>query len=187
MNCLKGKAQGRNLRIWNPEPQLLRFKLRFKPRRFRSEPSANPIGVFAIDAAASTGLFCGGLSPRRRRFNILRIGGGDMKSYRTLVLKYRVEKLPPEAAEKVAQLLKAQVEFRRWAWEWARSGGKTPEQRPLKYFAEKFIHAARAFDWLRSHVVKHGFRPPLVFDAQLRLDNERCQLWRLCRLAETGG
>jgi len=95
-----------------------------------------------------------------------------MKSYRTLVLKYRVEKLPPEA---VAQLLKVQQEFRRWAEEWARSGGKTPlpEQRPLKYFAEKFIHAARALDWLRSHVVKHGFRPPLVFDAQLRLNSER--------------
>jgi len=95
-----------------------------------------------------------------------------MKSYRTLVLKYRVEKLPPEA---VAQLLKIQQEFRQWAWEWARSGGKTPlpEQRPLKYFAVKFIYAARAFDWLRSHVVKHGFRPPLVFDAQLRLNSER--------------
>jgi len=98
-----------------------------------------------------------------------------MRSYRTLVLKYPLEKLQPETAEKVAQLLKVQEEFRRWAWEWARSGGKAPlpEQRPLKYFAEKFIHAARAFDWLRSHVVKHGFRPPLVFDAQLRLDNER--------------
>ena len=48
-----------------------------------------------------------------------------------------------------------------------------PEQRPLKYFAEKFIHAARALDWLRVHVVKHGFRPPLAFNTQLRLDNER--------------
>jgi len=98
-----------------------------------------------------------------------------MRSYRTLVLKYRVEKLQPEAAEKVAQLLKAQQEFRRWAWEWARSGGKAekPEQRPLKYFAEKFLHAAGALDWLREHVIKHGFRPPLVFNAQLRLGGER--------------
>ena len=48
-----------------------------------------------------------------------------------------------------------------------------PEQNPLKYFAEKFIHAARALDWLRVHVVKHGFRPPLAFNTQLRLDNER--------------
>jgi len=91
------------------------------------------------------------------------------------LLKYPLEKLQPEAAEKIAQLLKVQQEFRRWAEEWARSGGKapTPEQRPLKYFAKKFIHAARAFDWLREHVVKHGFRLPLVFDAQLRLNNER--------------
>ena len=98
-----------------------------------------------------------------------------MRSYRTLVLKYRVEKLQPETAEKVAQLLKVQQEFRQWAEEWARSGGKAPmpEQRPLKYFAEKFIYAAGAFDWLRSRVVKHGFRPPLVFNAQLRLGNEK--------------
>ena len=98
-----------------------------------------------------------------------------MRSYRTLVLKYPLEKLQPEAAEKVAQLLKVQQEFRRWAEEWARSGGKTPlpEQRPLKYFAKEFIHAAGALEWLREHVVKHGFKPPLVFSAQLRLTNER--------------
>jgi len=96
-----------------------------------------------------------------------------MKTYRTLVLKYRVEKLPPEAAEKIAQLLKIQQEFRRWAEEWARSGGKTPEQRPLKYFANEFIHAARALEWLKDRVIKRGLRPPLVFDAQLRLDSER--------------
>ena len=48
-----------------------------------------------------------------------------------------------------------------------------PERNPLKYFAEKYIHAARALDWLRVHVVKHGFRPPLAFNTQLRLDNER--------------
>jgi len=91
------------------------------------------------------------------------------------LLKYPLEKLQPETAEKIAQLLKIQQEFRRWAWEWARSGGKTPapEQRPLKYFAEKFLHAASALSWLREQTVKHGFRPPLVFDAQLRLDNEK--------------
>jgi len=43
LNCLKGKAQDERLRIPNPEPQLLKLK----PRRFRSELSANPIGVFA--------------------------------------------------------------------------------------------------------------------------------------------
>ena len=96
-----------------------------------------------------------------------------MKSYRTLLLKHRVEKLQPETAEKVAQLLKVQQEFRRWAEEWTKSGGETPlpEQRPLKYFAEKFIHTAGALEWLKDRVIKRGFRPPLVFDAQLRLDN----------------
>jgi len=91
------------------------------------------------------------------------------------LLKYRIERLPPEAAEKVAQLLKAQVEFRRWAEERARSGGRAPlpEQRPLKRFANEFIHAAGALEWLREHVIKHGFKPPLVFDAQLRLGDER--------------
>jgi len=95
-----------------------------------------------------------------------------MKTYRTLVLKYPLEKLPPET---VVQLLKIQQEFRRWAEEWARSGGKAekPEQNPLKYFAEKFLQAARALEWLREHVIKHGFRPPLAFNAQLRLNSER--------------
>jgi len=95
-----------------------------------------------------------------------------MKSYRTLVLKYPLERLPPET---VVQLLKAQEEFRRWAKEWARSGGKTPapEQRPLKYFAKEFLQAAKALEWLREHVIKHGFKPPLVFNAQLRINNER--------------
>jgi len=97
------------------------------------------------------------------------------RAYRTLVLKYPLEKLQPETAEKVAQLLKVQEEFRRWAWEWARSGGKTPlpEQRPLKYFAKEFLHAAKALEWLKDRVIRHGLKPPLVFDAQLRLDNER--------------
>jgi Transposase and inactivated derivatives len=110
------------------------------------------------------------------RFNILRIGGGDMgRAYRTLLLKYPLEKLPPETVEKIAQLLKIQEEFRRWAWEWAKSGGKAekPEQRPLKYFAKEFIHAARALEWLKDRVIKRGLRPPLVFDAQLRLNSEK--------------
>jgi len=94
-----------------------------------------------------------------------------MRSYRTLLLKYPLEKLQPEAAEKIAQLLKIQQEFRRWAEEWARSGGKAPG--PLKYFAKEFIHAAGALEWLKEQTVKRGFKPPLVFDAQLRLNSER--------------
>ena len=95
-----------------------------------------------------------------------------MKTYRTLLLKYPLEKLQPEA---VVQLLKAQQEFRRWAEEWARSNENTPlpEQRPLKYFAKEFLPAANALDWLKEQTVKRGFKPPLVFNAQLRLDNER--------------
>jgi len=92
-----------------------------------------------------------------------------------MLLKYRIEKLAPKTAVKIAQLLKVQQEFHKWAEEWARSGGKTPtpEQRPLKYFAKEFLQAAGALEWLRGHVIKRGFKPPLVFDAQLRLDNER--------------
>jgi len=95
-----------------------------------------------------------------------------MKTYRTLVLKYPLEKLQPEA---VVQLLKAQQEFRRWAEEWAKSGGKAekPTHKPLKYFAREFHQAAGALEWLRGHVIKRGFKPPLVFNAQLRLDDER--------------
>ena len=95
-----------------------------------------------------------------------------MRSYRTLLLKYPLEKLQPEA---VAQLLKVQEEFRRWAEEWARSGGKTPApgQNPLKYFAEKFIYAAWALDWLKDRMIRHGLKPPLMFNAQLRPNSER--------------
>ena len=108
-------------------------------------------------------------SPRAAHFYILPIR--DMKTYRTLVLKYRVEKLQPEAAEKVAQLPKAQVEFRRWAEEWARSNGKTPlpEQRPLKYFAVEFLHAA-------------GVRRPAAAGQRTRREQRRSR-----RPAETGG
>ena len=55
------------------------------------------------------------------------------------------------------------------------SGGKAekPMQNPLKYFANEFIHAASALDWLRERVIKRGLRLSLVFDAQLRLGGER--------------
>jgi len=99
-------------------------------------------------------------------------------AYRTLVLRYDLSRLPPNVAEKVPALLKVQEEFRRWATEWALSGGKEsmPERSPLKYFAKVFLHAGRTLDWLYG--VKNGvkpkrLRPPLVFDAQLRLGNEK--------------
>ena len=100
------------------------------------------------------------------------------KTYRTLVLKYDVSKLPPEEAGKIPALLKVQEEFRNWATEWAKSGGSLhPPERRLKYFAERFIHAAKALDWLKE-IKKSGIevkklRPPLFFDIQLRLNDEK--------------
>jgi hypothetical protein len=100
------------------------------------------------------------------------------KVYRALVLKYNLLRLPPEVAEKIPALLRVQEEFRKWAAEWAKSGGSLPPpERPLKYFAEEFLHAAKAFDWLRE-IKKNGMevrgtKPPLIFDAQLRLGGER--------------
>jgi len=79
------------------------------------------------------------------------------KTYRTLVLKYDVSKLPPEVASKIPALLKVQEEFRNWATEWAKSGGSLhpPERNPMKYFAEEFLHAGNALDWLRE-IKKNG-------------------------------
>jgi len=101
-----------------------------------------------------------------------------MGNYRILVLKYDLLRLP-EVAEKVSALLRVQEEFRRWADGWAKSGGKEPppERNPLKYFAERFIHGAKSLDWLKG-LKKNGTevrdaRPPLIFDAQLRLNNEK--------------
>ena len=97
-------------------------------------------------------------------------------AYRTLVLKYNLLRLPPEDAGKVSALLKIQEEFSRWATEWALSGGRAPPPRnnPLKYFAHRFLYASRALDWLMKKSVEvRKMRPPLVFDAQLRLSKER--------------
>jgi putative transposase len=94
-----------------------------------------------------------------------------MESYRTLVLKYDLLRLPPEVAEKIPMLLKVQEEFRRWATEWALSGGSLslPEHNPLKYFAMKFLHVNKTLDWFKG-LKKNGIemkkmRPPLVFNA----------------------
>jgi putative transposase len=97
-------------------------------------------------------------------------------AYRTLLLSYNMRLLPPETAEKVSAFLKVQEEFRRWAEEWLRGEAEKPERNPLKYFTDEFLHAGKALDWL--HNVKNDakpkrLRPPLVFNAQLRLDKER--------------
>jgi len=100
-------------------------------------------------------------------------------AYRTLVLKYDLLRLPPEVAGKVSALLKVQEEFRRWATEWAKSGGSLPppEHNPLKYFANEFLYVDGMLYWLKS-LKKNGIevkklRPPLIFDAYFRLKNER--------------
>jgi putative transposase len=100
-------------------------------------------------------------------------------AYKTLLLSYDLLRLPLDAAEKVSALLKVQEEFRRWATEWAKSGGSLPlpEHNPLKYFAEKFLHANKTLDWFKG-LKKNGIevrkvKPSLVFNAQLRLNNEK--------------
>ena len=87
-------------------------------------------------------------------------------AYRTLVLKYDLLRLPPEVAEKIPKFLKMQEEFRRWAAEWAKSGGREPPPEHIKYFA-KIMY------WLKKNAKVKKMRPPLTFDAQLRLKNER--------------
>jgi putative transposase len=101
------------------------------------------------------------------------------KVYRALVLKYNLLRLPPEEGEKIPALLRVQEKFRKWAAEWAKSGGSLPppERHPLKYFAEEFLHAGNALDWLKglkkNGIEVRGTRPPLIFDAQLRSGKER--------------
>jgi len=100
-----------------------------------------------------------------------------MGKYRALVLKYNLLRLPPEVAEKIPALLRVQEEFRKWAAEWAKSGGSLPPpERPLKYFAEEFLHAGNALGLKglkKNGIEVRGARPPLIFDAQLRLSKER--------------
>jgi hypothetical protein len=115
------------------------------------------------------------------------------KVYRALVLKYNLLRLPPEEGEKIPALIRVQEEFRKWAAEWAKSGGKEPppERNPLKYFAEEFLHAGNALDWLKglkkNGIEVRGARPPLIFDAQLRSGKERDGGRRFCRYTEEGG
>ncbi len=115
------------------------------------------------------------------RINIWEAEGRNMGKnvYRTLVLKYDLLRLPPEVAGKIPVLLWVQEEFRRWAAEWAKSGGSLslPERNPLKYFAERFIRGDNALEQLReikkNGIEVRGAKPPLIFDAQLRLGGER--------------
>ena len=95
-------------------------------------------------------------------------------AYRTLLLKFSLL----DVDEKVSALLKVQEEFRRWATRWALDKNMPlPEHKPLKYFATWFIYGGGMLDWLKN-LRKNGvkvkkMRPPLVFNAQLRLGKER--------------
>jgi len=96
--------------------------------------------------------------------------------YRTLVLRYSLLRLPPEAAEKISAFLKVQEEIRRWVAEWVKSGGSLPlpERNPLKYLAAEFLYARRSLDWLYGVNAKpKKLRTPLIFNAWMRLKNER--------------
>ena len=93
-----------------------------------------------------------------------------MKVYRTLLVRRKVGEIPPE---QLAQFIKVQEEFRRWATEWYKSGGKTPmpEGNPLKYFAKELKHAAKI--WPTNGLKNGVWKVPLPFDTQLRLNNEK--------------
>jgi len=100
-------------------------------------------------------------------------------AYRTLVLKYDLQRLPPEAVEKIPALLKVQEEFRRWTAEWVKSGGALPppQHNPLKHFGTRLLHGLKMLDWFEG-LKKNGIKVekaemPLVFDVQLRLNGER--------------
>ena len=97
-----------------------------------------------------------------------------MRACRALLLRHGIMRLPPGMQQRVAKLLEVQQKFRAWASEWAGSDGRAPpREMPLRYLAERFVHAWRALDWLRARAIKRGTRPPLILNAQLRLGSER--------------
>ena len=94
---------------------------------------------------------------------------GSNVAYRTLLIRRRVEEIPPELLQRFVEVQKA---FRRWATEWYKSGFKAPmpKENPLKYFAKELKYNLRL---VPNNGLKNGeWRVPLPFDAQLRLSNE---------------
>ncbi|WP_333638717.1 transposase [Pyrobaculum aerophilum] len=95
-----------------------------------------------------------------------------MKAHRTLIIRRRVEEIPPE---QIVRFLQIQEKFRQWATQWYKSGFKVPapEESPLKYFAVELKYGMRL---IPTNGLKNGvWRVPLPFDAQLRENNERDQ------------
>ena len=90
--------------------------------------------------------------------------------YRTLLIRRRVEEIPPELLHR---LIEVQEAFRRWATEWYKSGFKTPipQQNPLKYFARELRYALAIVP--ANGLKKDKWNVPLPFDVQLRVNGER--------------
>ena len=95
---------------------------------------------------------------------------GSNVAYRTLVVRRRLEEIPPELLQRFTEVQKA---FRKWATEWYKSGFKKPmpDKNPLKYFAKELKYNLRL---IPTNGLKNGeWRAPLPFDAQLRTGNEK--------------
>ncbi len=93
-----------------------------------------------------------------------------MKVYRTLVIKRKIEEIPPE---QLTRFIEVQEAFRRWATGWYKSGFKAaaPAENPLKYFANELKYALKL---LPTNGLKNGvWKVPLVFNTQLRINNEK--------------
>ncbi len=90
-------------------------------------------------------------------------------TYRTLVLKYDILRLSPEVAVKIPELLKIQQEFHQWVDQWLKTKTK-PAENPLKRLVTAFLYAMNI---KKSSTEVQRTRPPIIFDVQLRLNNER--------------
>ena len=93
---------------------------------------------------------------------------GSNVAHRTLLLRRRIEEIPPELLQRLVQI---QQEFRKWATVWYKSGFEAPmPERPLKYFAVELKYALAL---IPNNGLKSEWKVPLPFNAQLRLSNER--------------
>ena len=89
--------------------------------------------------------------------------------YRTLVVRRKIEEIPPE---QLTRFIEVQEAFRRWATGWYKSGFKAaPAENQLRYFANGLKYALKL---LPTNGLKNGvWKVPLVFNAQLRINNEK--------------
>ena len=75
-----------------------------------------------------------------------------MRVHRTLVVRRRVEEIPPE---QIVKFLEIQEEFREWATQWYKSRFKEPmpAENPLRRFAKELKYALRL---LPTNGLKNG-------------------------------